>query len=105
MEDVVKQILSLLASRGLRAPVRLAIMLYLLPRGKAYFTDMLIDLNLSPGNLWSHLEKLRSEGYIETRYVFTNRPRVQIILTEKGAEITWSLLQSIKNYIDKIDRR
>ncbi|MCD6300762.1 MAG: transcriptional regulator [Staphylothermus sp.] len=44
-------------------------MIYLLAKKKAFFMDMVSDLDITPGNLWSHLVKLQGEGYIEIKYV------------------------------------
>ncbi len=51
-------------------PIRLGIMLYLLPREKALFRDILGVLEITPGNLDSHLKALERAGYVRIYKVF-----------------------------------
>lgn len=102
MEELLRQLMDLLGKKGFRAPARLAIMLYLLVHGKALFSDLLIDLNLSPGNLWSHLKRLEEEGLVKTTYVISDRPRVLVTITEKGARSVMDVVSTLSQYIEYI---
>ena len=83
-EDLAKRIIELFRSRGFSSSVRIGIMIYLHAKKKAFFMDMVSDLDITPGNLWNHLVKLQGEGYTEIKYVLMDRPRRLIVLTKKG---------------------
>ncbi len=100
--EELRQILELLKGRGFSSSTRLGIMIYLIVRRKAYFMDMVEDLNITPGNLWSHLTRLRDEGYVDIKYAITDRPRRLIILTDKGFNETIKLLNSLVKILGRI---
>jgi DNA-binding MarR family transcriptional regulator len=77
-------------------PIRLGIMLYLLPRGRVLFRDLRVLLDITPGNLDSHLRTLHREGYVEIKKVIADRPRTMIKITEKGAKETKEYVRSMK---------
>ncbi len=79
-------------------------MIYLLARRRVFFTDLLNIFNITPGNLWSHLEKLKSDGLVEVRYVIRGRPKTLIVITEEGYRKTLDLLQSLLSLIDEIEK-
>ena len=81
-------------------PVRLAIMLYLLPRERALFRDILRVLELTPGNLDSHLKALQREGYVEVYKVFADRPRTAVRITDKGVEETGKFMETLREVLD-----
>ena len=85
-------------------PTRLGIMLYLLPREKALFRDLQRILELTPGNLDSHLKALEREGYVEVFKVIADRPRTAIRITDKGARETLNYLKVLKQVIDGIQK-
>jgi len=84
-----------LKSRAFKSSTRIAIMIYLLARRKALFTELAEDLEITPGNLWSHIEVLREEGLVKTSYVIDSRPRVVVEITGKGLEETVKLIKSL----------
>ncbi len=83
-------------------PTRLAIMLYLLPRDRVLFKELLSVLDLTPGNLDSHLKALEKAGYVELYKVFADRPRTAVRITEKGAEETGKYLRALKNVLSSL---
>ena len=83
-------------------PIRLGIMLYLLPRGRALFKELLDVLEVTPGNLDSHLKTLERAGYVKIYTVFEDRPRTAVRITEKGAEETGKYLQALKNVLSSL---
>jgi DNA-binding MarR family transcriptional regulator len=83
-------------------PVRLGIMLYLLPRRRVLFKELLDVLEVTPGNLDSHLRALEKAGYVELYKVFADRPRTAVKLTEKGAEETGKYLRALRRVLDGI---
>ncbi len=92
----------LMKNHTLGNPVRLAIMLYLLPRGRALFRDIQAVLDLTPGNLDSHIRALQREGYVEVYKVIADRPRTAVKVTEKGAEETAKYLRTLKEALNEI---
>jgi len=83
-------------------PIRLGIMLYLLPREKVLFRELLQVLEVTPGNLDSHLRALEKAGYVEIYKVFADRPRTAVRITEKGAEDTGKYLRALKNVLNSL---
>ena len=83
-------------------PVRLGIMLYLLPRRRVLFKELLDVLEVTPGNLDSHLRALEKASYVELYKVFADRPRTAVKLTEKGAEETGKYLRALRRVLDGI---
>jgi len=92
---VFEKIIEVLKKRGFKSSVRLAIMIYLLAKRRTYFSDIVEDLDMTPGNLWSHIEKLEKDGLVEVRHIIDGRPRVVVIITEKGIEETIELLKML----------
>jgi len=80
-------------------PIRLGIMLYLLPRGRALFKDLLMVLEITPGNLDSHLRTLRKEGYVEIKKVLADRPRTMVKITEKGVIETRKYVERLRKLL------
>lgn len=108
LSEAVRAFLSTLSQGPLSSPTRLAIMLTLLLRGQATFSEIQGLLDLTPGNLGAHLERLETEGYVRRfrclrglRYVTCYRP------TEKGAEAAGRILRSASelwNLLDELDK-
>ena len=83
--DVLREALAnLLKDKEVIQATRLAIMIYLAAKGEVSFSTLTKELGLSPGNAWSHLEKLRKLGLVNMQYVLGERNKVMISLTERG---------------------
>ena len=80
--------------------IRLGIMLYLLPRGKALFTDLQQVLGLTPGNLDSHIKTLERHGYVVLKKVIRDRPRTAVYITPEGARALRQYLKALREYIE-----
>jgi len=83
------------------SPARLSIALYLLPRRRVSFAELQKALNMTPGNLESHLKKLERVGYVRIFKGFADRPRTFIEITDKGARETIAFLRLLKKAIDE----
>ncbi|ASJ11433.1 transcriptional regulator [Thermococcus thioreducens] len=83
-------------------PIRLGVMLYLLPRERVLFKELLEVLEVTPGNLDSHLKALEKAGYIETYKVFADRPRTAVRITEKGAKETARYLRTLRAALEGV---
>ncbi|HIP89748.1 MAG TPA: ArsR family transcriptional regulator [Thermococcus paralvinellae] len=83
-------------------PIRLGIMLYLLPRERVLFKELQKVLDVTPGNLDSHLKTLERTGCIKMKKVFADRPRTAVEITDKGAEETGKYLRMLKKLLDQV---
>ncbi|WP_175059250.1 transcriptional regulator [Thermococcus sp. 2319x1] len=97
----MKQLKELTSNHVLGNPIRLAIMLYLLPRTRVLFKDLLRVLEITPGNLDSHLRVLEKAGYIKLKKVFSDRPRTAVEITKKGAQITGEYLKLLREILNE----
>jgi DNA-binding PadR family transcriptional regulator len=81
--------------------VRLAIMAALnATRGYLEFTEMLVTLELTRGNLAGHLRKLEEGGFIEVRKEFVDRkPKTSYRSTAKGKRELENYLLHIESMI------
>ncbi|WP_048148594.1 transcriptional regulator [Palaeococcus ferrophilus] len=93
----MESIRALAKNHVLGNPTRLAIMLYLLPRERTLFRDLLSVLEVTPGNLDSHLKALERAGYVKVYKVIADRPRTAVKITEKGAEETAEYMRALKD--------
>ena len=84
-------------------PIRLGIMLYLLPRGKALFIELQKVLELTPGNLDSHLRALEKSGYVKIKKVIKDRPRTAVFITTEGAKKTRDYISSLRIALKKVE--
>ncbi|WP_297535698.1 transcriptional regulator [Thermococcus sp.] len=83
-------------------PIRLGIMLYLLPRERVLFKELLDVLEVTPGNLDSHLKALEKAGYVKLYKVFADRPRTAVRITERGARETGRYLRTLKEVLNSL---
>ncbi len=83
-------------------PIRLGIMIYLLTRERSFFKELQEVLEITPGNLDSHLKTLERDGFVKIKKVIADRPRTLVIITEKGAEETKKYLRLMKEILNGI---
>ena len=83
-------------------PVRLGIMLYLLSRDRAVFSEIQKVLDLTPGNLDSHLKTLEKAGMVRIRKVIAGRPRTAVEITEKGVDEVREYVDRLKEVLSKV---
>jgi len=83
-------------------PVRLGIMLFLLSRRRVLFRELQRVLEVTPGNLDSHLKTLEKAQYVKIRKIFADRPRTAVEITDKGAEETGRYLEVLKEVLNGI---
>jgi len=93
MRDIIK-------NNTLGNPLRLGIMLYLLPRGKALFIELQRVLEITAGNLDSHLKTLEKNEYVKLKKVIKDRPRTMVYLTDHGAEETRKYVSELKKILE-----
>ncbi|WP_456367082.1 transcriptional regulator [Thermococcus sp.] len=83
-------------------PTRLAVMIYLLPRDRVLFKELLSVLDLTPGNLDSHLRTLEKAGYVKVYKVFADRPRTAVRITDEGARKTMEYLKALRKALSDV---
>jgi len=73
---------------------KIAILLYLAARGEVHFKQLYEELGLTPGNAWSHLQKLSDDGLVKIRRELgRGRPKVVVSLTPEGVKEVDRLLE------------
>ena len=103
--DSIRELVKLLRTNAFKAPARLAILLYLLVKEEAFFTDLVEALDLTPGNLWSHLKRLENEGYIVIKHIITDRPRIVIRLSSKGYKEIMNLVIRVRTLLESFNTK
>jgi predicted ArsR family transcriptional regulator len=81
----------------LHQPVRTRIVAYLVARGESTFNELKQALDITDGNLDSHMKKLISAGYVETKKQPAKKGKQQTLysLTEGGS-------REFENYIETL---
>ena len=83
--------------------VRLAIMILLLQSETANFTYLKKEIDVSDGNLSTHLKKLEEAKYIKIQKRFENRkPKTTISLTEKGRNALNEYTKNLEEYLSLV---
>lgn len=84
-------------------PARMSVLMFLLPRGRATFTSIQKCLDLTSGNLSSHLKKLQTKGYIEVRKTFIDlKPTTEVYISSKGRESIIKYAKSLSTIFQKM---
>ena len=85
-------------------PTRLEIFAYLYRHGESTFTDLTDELDLTEGNLSSHLGRMEDAGAVEINKEFVDRrPRTTAVLTDEGEALFEDHVQQLQGLIDDID--
>jgi DNA-binding MarR family transcriptional regulator len=81
-------------------PARLSILVYLYFTQKAKFTSLQKKLNLTSGNLSSHLKKLQDMGLVRISKRFVElKPTTLVVITQEGAERVRSQLLRMREIV------
>lgn len=80
--------------------VRLGIMTLLVARGGIDFNTLKASLNLTDGNLATHLRKLEEAGYItQDKSIVSRKTLTRIVLTEMGRSAFIRYLDAMKTLL------
>ena len=80
--------------------VRLAILILLLQSKTANFTHLKKEIDVSDGNLSTHLKKLEEAKYIRIQKRFENRkPKTTISLTDNGRDALNEYTKNLEEYL------
>jgi DNA-binding MarR family transcriptional regulator len=89
--------------RVVHSPTRLMILAYLGAVDSADFIFLMNQVNLTRGNLSSHLKALEEAGYVGIRKEFVDKvPRTLIRLTEAGREAIQTYRKQMQTIIDTL---
>ncbi len=87
----------------IHTPVRLALMMFLLPRGKSIFTEIQEALGLTAGNLSSHIKKLEINEFIEVQKAFVQaKPTTIIYITAKGSKAMQEYARIVSDVLESM---
>lgn len=86
----------------IHAPIRLGIMTILSSIKKVNFIYLREKLDVTDGNLSSHMEKLEKAGYVNVRKSFVDKkPNTVYSITEKGKKAFRSYLEHLERIIEE----
>ena len=89
--------------RVVHSPPRLMILAYLGAVDSADFIFLMNQVELTRGNLSSHLKTLEEAGYIDVQKEFVEKvPRTLIRLTDKGREAIQNYREQMRMIIDQL---
>lgn len=89
--------------RAIHSPARLMILAYLAAVDSVDFIFLMNQVNLTRGNLSTHLSTLEEAGYVSIKKEFVNKvPRTLIQLTEKGREAIQAYREQMRTIIDQL---
>ena len=80
------------------SPGRLAVIFYVYSRGNCTMEEIEKALRLAKSSVWTHIQKLKDEGLLETSYAFGRRPILTVRITPKGVEY----VLKISKLLDKL---
>jgi DNA-binding MarR family transcriptional regulator len=85
----------------IHAPIRLGIMTILNSAKKVNFIYLREKLDVTDGNLSSHVEKLEKAGYVKVQKSFVDKkPNTVYSITEKGKKAFRVYLQHLEKIIE-----
>lgn len=85
---------------------RLLILSFLLKEGELSFSDLKETLNLTDGNLTSHLKILETNGIIDVKKIFIGRrPKTFYKLTKEGKERFINYLNNVKDFLNFLNKK
>ena len=89
--------------RVVHSPARLMILAYLAAVDSADFIFLMNQVNLTRGNLSSHLNTLEEAGYVSIQKEFVDKmPRTLIRLTDSGREAIQVYREKMRTVIDEL---
>ena len=87
--------------RVVHSPARLMILAYLAAVDSADFIFLMNQVNLTRGNLSSHLKALEEAGYVGIQKEFVDKiPRTLIRLTETGRKAFQNYRETLNQFLD-----
>ena len=85
----------------IHAPIRLGIMTILNSAKKVNFIYLRKKLDVTDGNLSSHMEKLEKAGYVKVKKSFVDKkPNTVYNITEKGKKAFRAYLEHLEKIVE-----
>lgn len=85
-------------------PTRLQVFAYLYRHGRTEFTGMVDSLDVTDGNLSSHLQTMEDAGAVLVEKEFVDRkPRTTYELTDHGEQLFEDHIELLETLIDDLD--
>ncbi|MCH9812517.1 MAG: transcriptional regulator [Epsilonproteobacteria bacterium] len=86
----------------LHQPIRSKLISLLISNEELPFVVLKSSLEVTDGNLSSHLNKLESAGYIEIEKMFEGkRPKTVIRMHEKGKKAFYDYIKALKSFVEE----
>ncbi len=86
----------------IHAPIRLGIMTILNSAKKVNFIYLREKLDVTDGNLSSHMEKLEKAGYVKVKKTFIDKkPNTVYRITEKGKKAFRGYLEHLETILEE----
>jgi len=86
----------------IHAPIRLGIMTILNSAKKVNFIYLREKLDVTDGNLSSHMEKLEKAGYVNVKKTFVDKkPNTVYSITEKGKKAFRGYLEHLEKILEE----
>lgn len=85
-------------------PTRLQVFAYLYRHDETSFQDLADELDVTKGNLSSHLQRMEDADAVEIHKEFVEkRPRTTAVLTDHGRELFEDHVQALQSLIDDLE--
>jgi len=85
-------------------PTRLQIFSHLYRNGRTSFQDLKAALDVTEGNLASHVSTMEEAGALAVKKEFVDKkPKTSYELTEAGAELFEAHVQTLETLIDQLE--
>jgi len=85
-------------------PTRLRIFAYLYRHGETKFNDLAADLDVTEGNLSSHLQRIEDAGCVSIQKEFVDRkPQTTYELTDLGREKFEEHVETLEMLLDRAE--
>jgi DNA-binding MarR family transcriptional regulator len=89
-------------NKMIHAPIRLGIMTILNSARKVNFIYLRKKLDVTDGNLSSHMEKLEKAGYVSVKKTFIDKkPNTVYRITEKGKKAFRGYLEHLEKILEE----
>jgi DNA-binding MarR family transcriptional regulator len=85
-------------------PTRLQIFAYLYRHGESEFSELIDELDMTEGNLASHIDRMEEADCVSVRKQFVDRkPKTTYELTDLGREKFEEHIGTLESLIDALD--
>ena len=102
-DDIKLRRIISLKDEAIHTPVRLALLIFLLPRSKTSFPEIQKVLGLTSGNLASHIKKLEDMELIYVQKLFVNnKPTTLVEISSLGISAITEYATILRSALDQV---